>query len=215
MKPSLPRLPLGTLLLLLCAASAQAQVYKWIGPDGKFIYSDTPPPNPAGRVEQRPLTGAGSANGANSGDLPFELAEAIKNHPVTLYTTRNCIPCDEGRKLLGERGVPFAEKTVNSNEDIAQFRKVNSDGQLPLLTVGRQKELGFEASLWNAALSAAGYPETSRLPKNFRSPPAEAAAPSARPAVVEGQAASAAPAPIPGATALPPPVGNAPPGFRF
>lgn len=199
-----------SLLLLLCAASAHAQLYKWVGADGKVTYSDTPPPKTASRVETRSLT----IGGASAADFPFELAEAIKNSPVTLYTSRNCIPCDDGRKLLSGRGVPFNEKTVNSNEDIAQFKQAGGDGQLPLLTIGRMRERGFEPGAWNSALSAAGYPETSKLPKTYRNPQAEAAAPAPKPATAS-QEGSDRTVSSPGATELPPAIGNAPPGFRF
>lgn len=205
-------LQLSTVLLLLAAATAQAQLYKSVGPDGKVIYSDSPPSS-ATRVETKAL----AVRGANTADMPFELAEAMKSHPVTLYTSRNCAPCDEGRKLLSERGIPFGEKTVNSGEDISQFRKMGGESQLPLLVVGRNKERGFEAGAWNSALTSAGYPESSKLPKSYRNPPAEAAAPA--PKVLASQQRSSdetgANSGKSGATELPPAIGNAPPGFRF
>lgn len=199
-----------SLLLLLCAAAAQAQMYKWVGPDGKITYSDTPPPKTAKQVEAKTLT----TGSVNTSDFPFELAEAAKNSPVTLYTTKDCAPCDEGRKLLNTRGVPFKEKTVTSTEDIAQFRKVSSDGKLPVLTIGRNKENGFESANWNSALTSAGYPESSKLPKNYRNPEAEAAAPKPKAKEAEVAASTKTTAP-PQATDLPPATGKAPPGFRF
>ncbi len=205
-----------SVLLLMYTALAQAQLYKWVGPDGKVTYSDVPPPKSATHVETKSL----AAGGAGTADLPYELAEAVKNQPVTLYTTSNCGPCDDGRKMLKERGIPFGEKTVSSNEDIAKFREAGGDGQLPLLTVGRSKERGFESSAWNRALTAAGYPESSKLPKNYVNPPAEAAAPAPKPQVAKQDKGNSAGSTQPangksGATDLPPAIGNAPPGFRF
>ena len=203
-----------SILLLLYTATAHAQLYKWVGPDGKVTYSDTPPPIAAERLETRPAAPATTISGVG---LPFELTEAIRNHPVTLYTTRNCIPCDEGRKLLSQRGIPFSEKTVNTSEDAAQFRQVGGESQLPLLTIGRTREQGYDAEAWNTALSAAGYPKTSRLPGNYRNPPAQAAAPAVKPESTEQEKAAATTkdAPPASSTDLPPALGNAPPGFRF
>lgn len=202
-----------SILMLLCVGSANAQLYKWVGPDGKVTYSDAPPPSAATKVETKSLT----TPGINASDLPFEVAEAAKSHPVTLYTTKDCLPCDEGRKLLTTRGIPFIEKTVNSNDDIAQYKQAGGDGQLPLLTVGKFRERAFEAGAWNNVLTTAGYPETSKLPRSYRNPPAQAAAP-AQPAE-EKRAPSNAGARNTGsrtpATDLPPAIGNAPPGFRF
>lgn len=202
-----------SILMLLCVSSANAQLYKWVGPDGKVTYSDAPPPSVATKVETRSLT----TSGVNTADLPYEVAEATKAHPVTLYTTRDCQPCDEGRKLLTERGIPFTEKTVNSNDDIAQYKQAGGDGQLPLLTVGKFRERAFEAGAWNNVLTTAGYPESSRLPKSYRNPPAQAAAPAA-PAEEKRAPANAGAnntGSRPTATDLPPAIGNAPPGFRF
>ncbi|MGB7481272.1 MAG: glutaredoxin family protein [Burkholderiaceae bacterium] len=190
---------------LLWAAGASAQLYKSVGPDGRVTYSDTPPPS-AARVE-RTLPNRTRQTDA----LPPELAAARHKNPVTLYTTENCKPCSEGRALLQQRGIPFAEKTVHSNEDLAALRQAGGDQQLPLLTVGSQKQQGFEADAWHATLAAAGYPETSQLPKSYQNPAAVPAAPpkpvaAAKPPAPEQNAGAAPP---------PPPAGNAPPGFQF
>jgi glutaredoxin len=202
---------LWSLCILLCATSAQAQLYKWVGPDGKITYTDSPPPSSAKHVEAKAVTGGG----VNTSGFPYELSEAAKNHPVTLYTTANCAPCDEGRQLLTGRGIPFSEKTVNSGEDIAQYKKINSEGHMPFLRVGRKQERGFESAAWNMALTAAGYPETSQLPKTYRNPPAAAVAPAPKPVASTQERQTATVDEAPSATDLPPPTGNAPPGFRF
>jgi len=199
-----------SVLMLLCAASAHAQLYKWVGPDGKVTYSDTPPPKTAARVE----TKAALSSSLDTSNLPYELALAVKNHPVTLYTTKDCGACDEGRSLLSSRGIPFTEKTVNTPKDVAQFREAGGDGKLPLLAIGRIKERGFEASAWNNALTVAGYPASSVLPKSYRNPPAVAAAPQ-KPVPAKQEDTKTKAVVEPPATDLPPATGNAPPGFRF
>ncbi|MGV3741260.1 MAG: DUF4124 domain-containing protein, partial [Burkholderiaceae bacterium] len=93
-------------------------MYKWIAPDGKVTYSDVPPPATAKSVEAKSV----NSSGVNTANLPFELAEAVKKHPVTLYTSEKCAPCDTGRSLLKSRGIPFSEKTVSSNADIERLR---------------------------------------------------------------------------------------------
>jgi len=200
--------------LLCCAALAHAQLYKSVGPDGRVTYSDTPPAA-AKQVETRPLSSASAA----TAPLPYELAQVAKVQPVTLYTADKCVPCDAARSFLSARGIPYAEKTVSSNEDIAALRAAGGDAQLPLLTIGRSREKGFEESAWNTALTAAGYPKSSQLPAGWRNPAPQGAAPrsAARTAASEAPAASA-----PGSTAAPaaaseapPATGKAPPGFRF
>ena len=161
------------LLLALLAAigSAHAQVFKWVGANGQVNYSDVPPLPTVVQPQKKNFTG----NVIDTGDLPFTLAEAMKSNPITLYTSSKCLPCDDGRKLLTARGVPFAEKTISSNADIAILGK--GSVQLPQLMVGRRTLQGFEAGIWNAGLTAAGYPESNKLPRNFRNPAPNAAAP--------------------------------------
>jgi glutaredoxin len=197
--------------LLCCAALAHAQLYRSVGPDGRVTYSDTPPPA-AKQVETRPLPSVSAA----TAPLPYELAQAAKAQPVTLYTGDKCPPCDAARSFLSARGVPYAEKTVSSNDDIAALRAAGGDARLPLLMVGRGREKGFEEGAWNAALTAAGYPKSSQLPAGWRNPPPQGAAPrsAARPADA-AEKAPAAGAPAAPAAEAPPATGKAPPGFRF
>ncbi|MDB5796756.1 MAG: hypothetical protein JWP36_658 [Paucimonas sp.] len=150
--------------LLLLPGLASAQLYKWTGPDGRVTYSDTPPPREARSVETRARADEAGAAAA----LPYALRQAVSSHPVVLYTTANCSGCDEGRQLLAARGVPVTEKTVSSNEDIAALVALAGSNKLPVLAVGRQMQQGFEPDGWNKALSAAGYPEQSRLPSGWR-----------------------------------------------
>lgn len=155
----------------LCSAGmAQAQVFKWTGPDGKVNYGDRPAAPPP-LAEKKTITG----NVIDSGDLPFELAEARKNAPITLYTGQKCKICDEGRNLLSLRGVPFLEKTVVTNADIASFG--GTQVELPQLTVGSARLSGFDPVAWQMRLTAAGYPESNKLPKNYRNPAPVSAGP--------------------------------------
>jgi glutaredoxin len=196
--------------LLCCAALAHAQLYKSVGPDGRVTYSDTPPAA-AKQVETRPLP----SGAASAAPLPYELAQVAKAQPVTLFTGDKCAPCDAARSLLAARGVPYTEKTVGSNDDIAALRSAGGDAQLPFLTIGRSKEKGFEEGAWNTALSAAGYPKSSQLPANWRNPAPQSAAPRSAPKAVT-ETAEKAPATSPvAASEAPPATGKAPPGFRF
>ena len=166
---------------LACAAAfgAQAQ-YKYIGPDGRVVYSDQPPP-PTAKVLEKKVPTAPQSSGAS--DLPFGLQQAMKTAPVSLYTSGNCgAPCNDGRSLLTQRGIPFTEKTVNTQEDAAEFGKTINSKQLPVLTVGSTKLVQFASDQWNTALTAGGYPTSSQLPSGFRNPAPSALAQVAAPA---------------------------------
>lgn len=197
-------------LAALGASNAFAQ-YKYIGPDGRVVYSDQPPP-PSAKSVQKPATAGNTAAAAPtgaSGGLPFALQQALKNFPVTLYTTNECDACNQGRNLLVKRGVPFTEKTVRNQDDFKVFKDATGAAQVPVMMVGSGKQVGFEEGAWNGALNVAGYPPNSLLPASYKNPPAAPAAPLTPPSTT----ASAPPAPggpavAPGANA--PPAGNTP-----
>ena len=196
--------------LLLCSA-AQAQVYKWVDAKGVTHYSDQPPPpSTKTRVEVKSFS-----TGAGNPELPPELADAARNRPVTLYTTGQCEACNAGRQLLITRGIPYREKTVNSPDDVAVLKKAGSAGQLPLLVVGRAKNIGFEEGSWNVLLSDAGYPPERLLPANYQNPPPAPAAPPPEPSAETQARAAAKAAQEEAARNTRPPAVNAPPGFQF
>jgi glutaredoxin len=162
---------LGLAMLLSCGV-AGAQMYKWTDARGVVHFSDTPPATKGDKVELKTY-GAGAA----ASPLPYALAQAAANHPVTLYTSASCGPCDQGRTLLRQRGVPFAEKTIGTAADQQKLKEAGSDGQLPLLIVGRTKLTGFQGEAWNEALTVAAYPAQSMLPSNYQQAAAAPAAP--------------------------------------
>ena len=182
---------------VLLAGQAQAQtVYRLVGPDGKVTFSDkVPAPS-----DKATATGPGGKPVGNGGaTLPFELRQVASKYPVTLYTSNNCAPCGSGRALLSGRGIPFAEKTVNTGEDAEALQRISGESSLPFLTIGGQQIKGFSDSEWTQFLDAAGYPKSSALPASFRNPAAtplvvvQKPAPAAKPEEAQSQRAPATP----------------------
>lgn len=171
---------------LLCTASASAQVYKWKDANGVTHFGDRPP---AAVLNKGELKTSGGSD--NNPALPYELAQAVRSNPVTLYTSASCAPCEQGRSFLKQRGIPFAEKTVATTDDQQKLKEAGSDGQVPLLVVGHRKLAGFAAGAWNDALDAASYPSQSVLPRGYQFAKAASAAPP-RPSAQEVAAADAA-----------------------
>jgi glutaredoxin len=217
--------PMVSALLLACACAhipAAAQMYKWTDAQGTVHYTDTPPP-----AQKASQIKAPSAGAAGQAPLPYELARAVKASPVTLYTTAQsaCAGCDQGRLLLRARGIPYTEKTVNTDDDKEQLRKLTGELELPLLVVGSRTVAGFQDAAWQDALTAAAYPRSAQLPSGYQYAAPEPAAP----ASVPTPPARTKNSPPPNAAAaraaeqLPrrpaardaTPTSNAPPGFQF
>lgn len=197
--PLLTRLlPAAASLVLALAGPAHA-VYKVVGPDGKVTYTDTPPP-PGSNASVKPVAvGAGGGGAPNLSGLPAELQQAAGKFPVTLYASAGCRPCDNGRQLLRQRGIPFAERQLAGTQaDTAALQRLSGGSELPVLTIGQQQLKGLVPSDWHSYLDAAGYPRESKLPASYRPPTATPMVQPAETATAEPtEAAAPAPAPAP------------------
>lgn len=168
-RPSPAARAAAALLFAACAWPALAQ-YKIVAPDGSVTYTDRPPPPSGARVTElgrRP--DAAPASGAPV--LPAALARVAERFPVTLYASDDCAPCDRGRQMLQQRGIPYREVRVISNEDVAALEQRTGARTVPSLTVGAQVVRGFSEVDWSAYLDAAGYPRESQLPPGWAPPP--------------------------------------------
>ena len=185
---------------------AQA-LFKVVGPDGKVTYTDRAPGPSDGKVTS---LGAGGNTVSEPLALPFELRQVVARYPVTLYAFAECTPCDSGRALLRQRGIPYVEKLVLTEQDAAALQRETGTRDGPTLMIGQKPLPGFSAETWNAYLDSAGYPRESRLPAGYQYP-------AATPLTERSEPARAAPV-APRAPAAPPAAETAPTmpsGIRF
>ncbi|RRD64639.1 glutaredoxin family protein [Comamonadaceae bacterium OH2310_COT-174] len=189
-------------LALACAVSLPAsaqEVYRSKSASGSTLYTDKPPA--AGAPS---LSGKGSAQAAEASNPAASsgLQAAMRRYPVSLYVMPNCPACNNGRKWLQERGIPFQEYSIKTPEDQQTAARLGIES-LPQLHIGRQTLDGFSASQWAQYLDAAGYPAQSELPADYSAPaprPLSSAA-TQQPAATNASNSSGG--------------GSAPPGFRF
>jgi glutaredoxin len=191
-------------------ASAGAQVYRIVGPDGRVTFSDRPPADGKATPARTMPLPAGEAT--PSAALPLEVRTASTRFPVVLYTGANCAPCVSARNFLTQRGVPFTERTVSTENDLAALQRLSGAASLPFATIGSQHIRGFSDVEWAEYLDAAGYPKVSQLPPSYRNP-----APT--PLVAVQTEVRPAPAPeAPARAEVPPPPAETPSnpaGIRF
>lgn len=183
------------------------QVYKSVDKNGRVTYSEVPPLPGSGDK----LTGDSAANVA----LPYALQQVVSRYPVSLYTTAECAPCINARLMLTQRGVPFAERTVSSNEDITAYKKFNSENNFPLATIAAQQLNGYEETKWTKYLDAAGYPKSSALPRNYRNAEPVSLTPKKVLEKPEKPAVTEQPIAVQPAAATPQVLNNNPAGIKF
>ncbi len=150
-------------VMLGLSGPAQAQ-YKIVGPDGRITFSDRPVAPPDAKVAPIKTRRAGPS----MANLPYDLAQVASRYPVTLYTlTKDCAACDQARDFLKTRGIPFAERTAATQDDIDELRKQTNATEIPSVKIGTQVLRGFSQGDWSSFLDVAGYPSESRLPPNY------------------------------------------------
>ncbi|MFC4161077.1 glutaredoxin family protein [Chitinimonas lacunae] len=141
--------------LLVPFAHAAGKVYSWKDANGNVIYSDQPPPGQ--KVEEKAV----KTNNIQTSGGGYEMREAIRKNPVTLWANNCGEACDQAKALLTKRGVPYSLRNPESNErDLEELKRLSGAAVVPVLQVGTAVNKGFRESSWHAALDGAGYPRS-------------------------------------------------------
>jgi glutaredoxin len=160
MKNWLPALPLLAMLLAVSGVQAD-KLYKWTDAEGNLHYTDHPPTPAEAKKQEHKRFGD---KPADSG-LPYALQQAVKNFPVTLFTSDCGDACTQAAALLTKRGVPFVEKNAREAAVQDELKALNSGKlEVPVIMLGTQLIRGFEENAWTQALDAAGYPSSPVVP---------------------------------------------------
>lgn len=193
----LARIVFALALAADAGSAATQELYRWTDEAGRVHITDTPPP--VGAKDVRKLKpAAGGAPSKPAAPAPYVLDQAMKQFPVTLYTSPGCAePCASARELLNKRGVPFNEVQVWEEQGNEELKRLSGNNQVPTIKVGASVYSGFERSAYEGLLDSAGYPRTGVLPERAQAapgrpegyvPPEEREAPKAEPVKPEPQA---------------------------
>lgn len=173
--------PWSLLPCLLLPVLAAAQ-YKIVDAQGRVTYTDRPGSVAANAKVTELRRGALAAPDTGVAGLPYELRLVVLRHPVVLFTTANCPPCDSGKQLLTQRGVPFTERRIVTESELQEAERTLGWRTVPSLTIGAQALRGWGPDEWAGYLDAAGYPRESRLPRGWLPAAPSASAPATAPA---------------------------------
>jgi hypothetical protein len=151
----------GALALLLFVASTLAaaqtqQVYRYVDPEGRVVYSDKPPPADARDPQAKRI----GKNTIETSDLSYSAAMAQERFPVTLYTFGCGTICDTASGLLNKRGIPHTVVDVGAGDGADKLKRLTGGLDAPALQVGDQYTTGFNENRWQTMLTDAGYPKT-------------------------------------------------------
>jgi glutaredoxin len=178
-------------IILAGAAAQDPQIYRYVDPSGRIIYSDHAPPADAKSVEAKKL----SPNLIETDQVSLAAQRAQERYPLTLYTFPCGDVCDRAEALLSRRGVPYTTVNVQEQSGAEKLQKLTGELQAPVLQAGDKLMVkGFSEAQWQMLLDNAGYP----------------AAPSTRRAASAAEAPKGAAAQAPAAPAAAPAAGGYP-----
>jgi len=144
----------------LVSPVAAQQMYRWTDQNGRVHITDTPPPASAKGVQKKKAGAAAAPTPTDGAQTPYELSLAIKEYPVSLYTSPMCKePCQKARDHLNKRGVPFKEVQVWDVESNEELKRISGSNQVPTVVVGASVQKGYEISAYDELLDSARYPK--------------------------------------------------------
>jgi len=172
------RTPIAVLASAAAFAVSAQQLYRWTDETGRVHITDTPPPASARNVQRK--SGAGNVAESQQG---FELSQAVRNFPVTLYTAPSCTEyCVAARALLNKRGVPFTEVQVADDASRQELKAASGGDTVPTLVVGHSVHSGYSPDSYSALLDSARYPKPGASPPRAQAAPPDPDEPKPEPA---------------------------------
>jgi glutaredoxin len=162
------------LVIFLSAATASAQqMYRWTDQNGRVHITDTPPPRGAKSIQKSKGSAAPAAPAEGAGQQSFDLTLAMKEYPVSLYTSPMCKEaCQRARDHLNKRGVPFREIQVWDTDSNEELKRVSGGNQVPTVLVGSSVQKGYEVSAFDELLDSARYPKAGSVKPRAQAAPA-------------------------------------------
>jgi glutaredoxin len=151
--------------LMVGAAHGGDAVYKFVGPDGKVIYSQTPPAD--GKLdkmmafEHLPATPLPAHVLAFRAEMERSIAQKVAqaNAPppdrLRLFSARWCGYCRQAQAWLAAQKVPYQNMDIDTPEGMSEF-VLTGKGSVPLLLGPGIKVRGFSVPAYSAALAKPG-----------------------------------------------------------
>jgi glutaredoxin len=137
----------------LYAGTAIAQkLYKSVLPDGRIVYSDSPPTE--GRIDKTlnfdnlpssALPASASSYVAQLRRLRAATAPAVASDSVVLYAAVWCGYCRQAKAWLASKGVAYREYDIDTRDGMTALVDAGGGKGIPLLVAGGQRIRGFSA----------------------------------------------------------------------
>ena len=132
-------------VIMMFAATANADFYHWEDESGVAHITDYPPPK---NLKIRDFEGSGKP-----AIKPAPQKE--KNPEISLYTKNNCPDCDKARAFLNSRELTFTKYNTDKDEKAEAKRKeIDDSSDAPFAIINRSQIYGFSETVYERALKA-------------------------------------------------------------
>jgi len=141
-------------LMFMSSPGMTQTLYKFVGPDGKIVYSDRPPAN--GKVEKT-LHIQSPPNSVLPGATVGELTRLRKEaRPATsaltgtvMFSASWCGYCRKAKAYLSEHGVTYKEVDIDTPEGKAAFAIASTENGVPYLLKNGEGVRGYSKEAYD------------------------------------------------------------------
>lgn len=106
------------------------EIYKSVMPDGRIVYSYTPP---SGSKILKSIT-------------PDTTQPNVDSDPVVLYSATWCGYCKQAKSYLDVHGIPYTDIDIDTREGMAALVNAEGGKNVPFLTRGDKHIKGFSTA---------------------------------------------------------------------
>ena len=127
----------------LCViGSANAELYKWKGEDGRIFYSDKPPPGE--KLETAKYSSPEITDGFKKTSVEKNINKnRANNKTVVLYSATWCGVCKKAKAYFEAEGIPYKEFDIeNTRKGRVDYAKLKGTG-VPIIMIGDERLNGF------------------------------------------------------------------------
>jgi glutaredoxin len=154
MKPATAAVLLGLGVAMVPGQAAFSQLYKWTDDQGRTHYSDKSPDRGSAKKLELKIN---SISGPAIVSKMAKNAAAVDKRPVRMLSTTWCGYCKRARAYLSGKGIAFEDLDVEkSGAGRQEYTALRGRG-VPIILVGDQRMDGYDPSVLDRMLRAAGY----------------------------------------------------------
>jgi len=146
-------------LILASHVSAQQQMYKSVGPDGRTVYSDRPPSD--GKVEKTITYYEQPSSGLSPQVLAYleqmkgraSASKAASGRGTVLYMAKWCGYCRQAKAFLASKNIPYQEFDIDTTDGLAAFASAGGKKGIPLLYHDGTRVQGFSLATYETVFA--------------------------------------------------------------